>query len=529
MESEKDTSTHFTTASRMFKFKYNKPGSDISFDYEFDTIDDDISVISSVEESIDDNSEYLKKNNDVDHVINYSEVVNTKHNTKTWINVLDKYFIDTNLPENITQIIDQTELESILVNFFVVLKKQNGQPYAPSSIHNCYCAISRHLQKYSCIEPKPNIYNKNLFPRLYSTVDGKIKFVQDNNPHQVKKADSLSFNEIIQILNHEKMLEDTPIAITFRVYFWLCLLCGLRGGDARRLEFDHVKPTPGKSLQVVIPREKNHAGGIKNLHNAGRICEIPPDMNGKFTPVSDILYYMYRPLDRHSHEKMIREICHIISIDTNLKKITNHSIRRTAIQILTQLNVSTDRIMAFSSHRSPGGVASYQTFTRNILHNTVSMMIPSVEQDNTASLSNNQDITTIRSPLDSLLNNQETATIQSPLASLSITSSRQISSPILQKRIRAARKFKPFDASKPFISPLKSRNNSSLNVQVINNKAQQFHPFKSHDNDSSDIRIVEETQQILPSVSSNSIDNLPRVTIENCNNCKVEIKITLQK
>ncbi|KAF0461399.1 hypothetical protein F8M41_000431 [Gigaspora margarita] len=44
MESEKllkDTGTHFTMATRMFKFKHNKPRSDISFDYEFDTIDDD--------------------------------------------------------------------------------------------------------------------------------------------------------------------------------------------------------------------------------------------------------------------------------------------------------------------------------------------------------------------------------------------------------------------------------------------------------------------------------------------------------
>ncbi|KAF0480582.1 hypothetical protein F8M41_023698 [Gigaspora margarita] len=92
-----------------------------------------------------------------------------------------------------------------------------------------------------------------------------------------------------------------------------------------------------------------------------------------------------------------------------------------------------------------------------------------------------------------------------------------------------ARKFTPFDASKPFISPLKSCNNGSSNIKVINNISQQLLSFQSHDNDSSDIQVIdEETQQILPSISSNSIDNLLRVTIENCNNCKVEIKITLQ-
>ncbi|CAG8577303.1 3172_t:CDS:2 [Gigaspora rosea] len=123
-------------------------------------------------------------------------------------------------------------------------------------------------------------------------------------------------------------------------------------------------------------------------------------------------------------------------------------------------------------------------------------MIPSVKQDNTVTSSLNH----------------------------------QIPGPIQQNRIRTARKFTLFDASKPFISPLKSRNNGSSNIKVIDNESQRFLSFQSHDNDSSDIRVIdEETQQILPSISSNSIDNLPRVIIENCNNCKVEINITLRK
>ncbi|RIB20788.1 hypothetical protein C2G38_2178360 [Gigaspora rosea] len=120
---------------------------------------------------------------------------------------------------------------------------------------------------------------------------------------------------------------------------------------------------------------------------------------------------------------MIREICHITSIDTDLKKITNHSIRYTAIQILTQLNVSTDYIMAFSGHRSPGDTAIQSPLT---------------------SLSNNQDTTTIRSPLASLSSNQDSA-----LSLVTSSLNHQISGPIRQKRIRVARKFTPFYASRP--------------------------------------------------------------------------------
>lgn len=133
---------------------------------------------------------------------------------------------------------------------------------------------------------------------MYATIDGKIKSVQDMNPRQTSKSDSLTRDEIVQILNHKSLLEDTPIAITYRVYFWLCLLCGLRGGDAKRLQYDHIRESDHNSLQVIIPREKNHAGGLKNLNNSGRVCQIPPDTQDKFTPIRDILYYKFR---RESH------------------------------------------------------------------------------------------------------------------------------------------------------------------------------------------------------------------------------------
>ncbi|CAG8765821.1 25513_t:CDS:1, partial [Racocetra persica] len=97
-------------------------------------------------------------------------------------------------------------------------------------------------------------------------------------------SDALSFEEIRQILNHEILCDDNPQALTKRVYFWLCLLCGFRGGDAQRLKITHVTATKYQEIQVIIPQEKNNAGGIKNLDNSGRKCEIPPDQDEKFTP-----------------------------------------------------------------------------------------------------------------------------------------------------------------------------------------------------------------------------------------------------
>ncbi|CAG8848771.1 6492_t:CDS:1, partial [Racocetra persica] len=55
--------------------------------------------------------------------------------------------------------------------------------------------------------------------------------------------------------------------------------------------------------------------------------------------------------------------------------------------ILTELNVATDCIMPFSGHRTLNGVMSYQTFTPQVMHNTVSLIIP----DHNFSEFNNND------------------------------------------------------------------------------------------------------------------------------------------
>ncbi|CAG8793970.1 5041_t:CDS:2, partial [Dentiscutata erythropus] len=109
----------------------------------------------------------------------------------------------------------------------------------------------------------------------------------------------------------------------------------------------------------------------------------------------------------------------------------------------TRLNVNTDRIMAFSGHHSLGGVASYQTFTKKIMNTTVAIII---------------------------LDNQIAYRIR--------------------PRITKPRPFKLFDASKPFVSPLKR----SL-AKIIEKNTQEILLEKI---------IEEDTQKILPAITSNT-------------------------
>ncbi|CAG8846960.1 29770_t:CDS:2, partial [Racocetra persica] len=129
--------------------------------------------------------------------------------------------------------------------------------YSPKSIYNCYCVIVCYLKDSSLMHPRPNLFDETCYSKLIKSLDGKIKKTQDLNLRFADKSDSLSFKEVRHILNHDELHDNSPQALTKRVYFWLCLLCRFHGG---------------------------------------RKCEILPDQDSKFTLVTDILYY----INKHS-------------------------------------------------------------------------------------------------------------------------------------------------------------------------------------------------------------------------------------
>ncbi|CAG8674518.1 16222_t:CDS:2, partial [Funneliformis mosseae] len=80
----------------------------------------------------------------------------------------------------------------------------------------------------------------------------------------------------------------TKQSLTYCVWFWLTLLCNLRGGDPKRLKNSWIFINEDRSIEVNIPREKNNAGGAKNPYNAGRHNYILADQPNNYSPVADL-------------------------------------------------------------------------------------------------------------------------------------------------------------------------------------------------------------------------------------------------
>ncbi|CAJ0646440.1 16206_t:CDS:2, partial [Entrophospora sp. SA101] len=119
---------------------------------------------------------------------------------------------------------------------------------------------------------------KQNYPDLYKTLNGKLRDLKKQGKISTKKADTLSPDEIKQILNHPSTSKDTPEGLSRRELIWICLVFCPRGGEHTKMlkcQFDicddmvvftkfHQKNDQGgfdgnnESLNIPCPHDKEH-------------------------------------------------------------------------------------------------------------------------------------------------------------------------------------------------------------------------------------------------------------------------------
>ncbi|CAB4495176.1 unnamed protein product [Rhizophagus irregularis] len=140
----------------------------------------------------------IPTNKDLQAIQAYSHVTNTDDSTKTWMNLFNSYRETANFT-NPLELLNDTTLQEQLCQFFCDVRKSGKKEYAPSSLHK----------------------------RLHKIFDGRIKQIQDNQDTSRKKTDALEMCEIKTIFDSPNIQTDTPKSLTYRVWFWLTLLCNL--------------------------------------------------------------------------------------------------------------------------------------------------------------------------------------------------------------------------------------------------------------------------------------------------------------
>ncbi|CAJ0645299.1 1719_t:CDS:2 [Entrophospora sp. SA101] len=181
----------------------------------------------------------------------------TKKNTEFWVKVLTNYREKHHNGIPIELVNDKKILEKQLCEFVVGVRRDDGEEYL--SLKNCITAIDRHLKSHSVIKDQitlnGNACEQNYLD-LYKTLNGKLCDLKEQGKISTKKADTLSPDEIKQILNHPSTSKDIPEGLSRRVFIWVCLVFCPHGGG---LDGNN------ESLNILCPHDLEHQGAYDDI------------------------------------------------------------------------------------------------------------------------------------------------------------------------------------------------------------------------------------------------------------------------
>ncbi|CAI2192330.1 13906_t:CDS:2, partial [Funneliformis geosporum] len=149
--------------------------------------------------------------------------------------MVDKFNKEANLTKHINQYDTCKELEEFLCKFITQLKKLNGENYKAESVYNCYASLARYLKKESIFRPY-KIWDQYTFLLAIKILDGKMKQLQIQGLEETVQADSLTKQELKQILDHSSM----------------------NGGDTYKIEDRQITRRNDCGLNLEIFIEKNN-------------------------------------------------------------------------------------------------------------------------------------------------------------------------------------------------------------------------------------------------------------------------------
>ncbi|CAB5191088.1 unnamed protein product [Rhizophagus irregularis] len=346
----------------------------------------------------------------------------THNSTSTWINALETFRKDIGLPGKIDDVNSKEELEHQLVLFFVSCKQQNGAEYSVQSIKSARFAIARHINTYSKIRPQ-EITNKNIYSELYNAITGKIKLLTDQGLGEIHGADAFTQDEIRKIINHPTMQPDSPKGLIRRIFWHNAFELALRGGEHYNLKIQQFKKRKDGGIDVTFYRSKCNQRSLSESNSKAEVISIPADNAviqdyelyfSKRPPICEDAFYL-QPCNNNEVEFMgywfksaqmgeklvkglMKEIATITEIDCDKRKFTNHSGRKTFIQISKSEGISDNDVMSVSRHKNPHSLAYYERPKSILQQNTLSQINSLIYNDTL--LSNDKTANSFSSALE---------------------------------------------------------------------------------------------------------------------------------
>ncbi|GET55041.1 activating transcription factor 7-interacting protein 1 isoform X1 [Rhizophagus irregularis DAOM 181602=DAOM 197198] len=304
----------------------------------------------------------------------------THNSTSTWINALETFRKDIGLPGKIDDVNSKEELEHQLVLFFVSCKQQNGAEYS-------------------------------------------IKLLTDQGLGEIHGADAFTQDEIRKIINHPTMQPDSPKGLIRRIFWHNAFELALRGGEHYNLKIQQFKKRKDGGIDVTFYRSKCNQRSLSESNSKAEVISIPADNAviqdyelyfSKRPPICEDAFYL-QPCNNNEVEftgywfksaqmgeklvkGLMKEIATITEIDCDKRKFTNHSGRKTFIQISKSEGISDNDVMSVSRHKNPHSLAYYERPKSILQQNTLSQINSLIYNDTL--LSNDKTANSFSSALE---------------------------------------------------------------------------------------------------------------------------------
>ena len=317
--------------------------------------------------------------------------VNTKKNTSWAVNVWTEWAdyrrhrCPTECPPHLLTI-QACELNDWLCRFVLEVRRKDGKPYPPNTLHQLCCGILCYLRE---VKPVLDLFKNPEFASFRKTLDAEMKRLKAAPGIQSapKKAEPILESEEDILWEKGLLGSHSPQSLIDTMVFMAGLYFALRSGEEhRQLRFSSVKlvEKPGSTSYLIYTEStsKNNPGGLKHrkvttkqvTHHAN--TEHPDrcfvEMYKQYclhrpTDVKDDAFYL-APLS--SVKGLVWHKKQAIGVHTLVKRLcvkagisgykTNHSLRVTTATRLFHSGLDEQLIMERTGHRSSDGVRAYK-------------------------------------------------------------------------------------------------------------------------------------------------------------------------
>ena len=319
---------------------------------------------------------------------------NTLSKTRRDVSLLTVFLNSKNESRRIEEI-PPKELNEYISEFVVAVRRKDGEDFEHSSLRGPICGFNQHLKACKC---PCSVIEDSQFEQVRQALEARSKELKKDGKGNKPKAAEAITDEEVNILYDKQLLGiSNAEALLNTMWFMNTKHFGLRGCDEHRvmkwgdvqlltdvngaeyLEYSErqTKTRTGaepRNVRAVKPKAYSFANGSPDRDRVF-VCKVysekrPSSMTDSDSPFHLGINHTKNPTEKpwfkasamgvNKLNSLMKTMADKAGFD-EMRRLTNHSTRKTMIEKLNDNNTPPTHIMQLSGHRNVQSVNNYST------------------------------------------------------------------------------------------------------------------------------------------------------------------------